>query len=62
MRYVWMMVSDDEYEFPIACAETVEELARITGKKAHIIRNAVSKYEHGRIAHSIYKRVRIEDE
>ena len=56
-----MMVTADEYELPLAVADTAKELARITNKGMSSIVSAVFRYENGQIAHSIYRRVSIEE-
>lgn len=33
MRTIYMQVTNDKYELPIAIADSVAELSRITGKK-----------------------------
>lgn len=40
---LYMQVTRDKYELPIAVAETVGELARMTGKTRGTIANALSR-------------------
>lgn len=40
---VWMEVTKDDLELPVAVAETIEELARITGKSVNNIKSQISK-------------------
>ena len=59
---LYLKVTNDKYELPLAVATSAEELARMTGANANTIRAAVCHYEKGRVKNSVYKRVRIEDE
>lgn len=45
-QYVYMMLSKDEYELPIAIADTVSELAQIVGVKPSQISSTINKAEH----------------
>ena len=58
MRYIWMRVTRDKYELPVAVADTAEELARIVGVNPHTIFK--SRKKSG--SRSIYKKVEIEEE
>lgn len=42
-RSVWLMVTADKYELPVAVADTAEELARIVGVSSRNIYSVVSK-------------------
>lgn len=33
LKHVWMKVTEDKYEFPLAIADTAEELAEMVGVK-----------------------------
>lgn len=39
-KHLYMEITKDKYELPLAVAETIPELARITGKSSSGIRNA----------------------
>lgn len=41
-RAVYMLVTQDKYELPLVVADTVAELARITGQKRSSIASAMS--------------------
>ena len=62
MRTVWMLLTNDKYELPLVIADTVNELARIIGKRPLTIRGMVSRYERGIKKRCIYQRVRIPDD
>lgn len=51
-RYYWMIVTRDKYELPLVVAESVAELAKMTGINPVVIR----KGEHeGRMRGSVTK-------
>ena len=52
---LYMKVSDDEYEFPIAIADSTAELARMLDKKVGTVRSAFKRVRKGEIANSTYK-------
>ena len=60
-RYVWMKVTNDKYELPVAVADTSDELAAMVGiKSGNNIRRMMCKYlQEGR--NSPYKKVLIDD-
>lgn len=39
---LWIAVSRDKYELPLAVADTIEELAKMCGVKVHSIRSYIS--------------------
>lgn len=41
-KYVWLLVTADEYELPLYVAETVSELADFVGLAPSTIRSAIS--------------------
>lgn len=58
---VWIKVSADEYELPVAIADTPSELARLCGTTANTISSTWSHYQKGRIEHPSYVKVRLEE-
>ena len=56
---LYMMVTKDKYELPLAVAGSAGELSRMTGVSAMQIYSQVSKYKHGRVKRS--KFVKVED-
>lgn len=57
---LWMCVTPDEYELPIAIADTCSELAKILSVSESAIRSAESKYRTGTYRYSAkYKIVRV---
>lgn len=59
---VWMEVSKDEYELPVAIADSVRELAAYRGISPSTIRASISAYKHGRMKHLKYHCIEIDDE
>lgn len=55
------MVTDDEYELPLAVADSAAELARITGKRENTIYSAICHAKNGN-RKSIYHKIEIVDE
>ena len=57
-KYIWMCVEADEYELPLAVADTARELAEILGADKHNIETSVSKHSSGRKNGYKYLKVR----
>ena len=53
-----MLVTLDEYQFPLVIADSVYELAERTNKSVESIRSQVSKWERGKVKRSSVVRVR----
>ena len=60
-KYVYMKVTRDEYEFPIAIADSVTELAEILGVAPMTISSAIC-HANQRNGNSAYKKVNISEE
>lgn len=58
-RFVWMKVSDDEYELPVAVADSLAALARLCGVTEASIYSSMSKARHG-IRKTLYRKVQID--
>ena len=58
---VYMEVTKDEYELPVAIADSPEQLAKICGTTSGTMRSFISHEKAGR-KKSKYKRVEIEDD
>jgi hypothetical protein len=59
---VWMKISKDKYELPIAVANTAQELAKICKVNVNCIISTVSKTKKGIYKNPSYIKVEIEDE
>lgn len=58
---LWICISQDEYELPIAVADTQRELAEMVGVKKESIRTEFSKWKHGFRNSCRYRKVEIDD-
>jgi hypothetical protein len=59
---IWLKVTDDEYELPIAVASTARELAQICGTTEGSIVSRISHWHAGRTAKCPYRKVVIEED
>lgn len=59
---VWMKVTRDKFQLPIAVADSIRELSQITGHSEDTIRSSISHQKHGRIKRSSFIRVSMEEE
>ena len=59
---VWMEVTKDRYELPVAVADSIKELARIVGVSRDNIKSSASKRRRGLLKRSRFVSVEIEDE
>lgn len=61
MIHIWMMVTQDEFELPLAIADSSDELAQICGTTANSIRSTVAKARKGIIKNPSYVLVKVEE-
>lgn len=47
-KYIWMAVTPDEYELPLAVADTARELGKIYGITAKTVMTSEFRRENGR--------------
>ena len=59
-KYIWLAVETDQYELPIAVADTAAELGSSFGVKANSIINCVIRGRNGR--ENGYKYIRVIDD
>lgn len=59
-KYLWLAVEADEYELPLAVADTAEELGIIFGIKKNTIINCVLRNRSGR--ENGYKYIKVKNE
>lgn len=59
---IWMAVTNDNKELPVAIADTARELALICGTSQKSIQCSYSRYKTGRNKTSPYRKVVIDDE
>jgi len=58
---LWMEVTLDEYELPVAVAGTARELAKLRNTTAMSIITSISKHRHGVIKRCKYVKVTVND-
>ena len=58
---VWMKVTRDQYELPIAIADSPQELSMLVGSNADNINSCIAKVAAGVTKKSQYVKVEIED-
>lgn len=61
MVYIWMKVTQDEFELPLAIADSSTELAIICGTTANNIRSTVAKGRSGIIKNPSFIVVKVEE-
>lgn len=61
MKYLWMMVSSDKYELPLAVTDTAAQLGRIVGVREATICKMAAMAARGELKRSRYVRVPRED-
>lgn len=59
MQYIWMKITKDKFELPVAVADSCEELADICGVSAYTVRNSWRRYAKGKIKKTKYIMVKI---
>lgn len=62
MPKVWMRITRDKYELPLAIADSAEELAEICNVKRETVASMVSSYEKGKLKTSRYICVNVEED
>lgn len=60
--FVYLAVKADEYELPVAIADSVKELASLIGTTSAIISTSISKGINGKYTGIRYLKVEIDDE
>lgn len=59
---IWIEVTQDEYELPVAVADTARELAEIVGTTTNNIISQCSHRRKGRLKSSRFRMIEIEEE
>ncbi|MBQ1570286.1 MAG: hypothetical protein IIZ78_04095 [Clostridiales bacterium] len=59
-QMIWMMVTTDKYELPMAVADSAGELARKCGCTENNIYSTVCHYEHGKLKTAKFRRVEVD--
>lgn len=58
---LWMMVTEDKYELPLAVADSASELARIAGCKPNNVSSCASKFKHRNQKQSKFYKIEIDE-
>lgn len=61
-QYVYMLISRDEYQLPMAVADSAEALAEMTGASLSTVRSTICKEKQGKLKRPRFVRVEIDDE
>lgn len=59
-KTVWVFVTDDEYELPLAVADTAQQMAELTGYSRATIVSSYSHWRRGDYKTCRFRRVTIE--
>lgn len=59
---VWMEVTRDRYQLPVAVAESLQELAAMVGVKPESITQHISRVKHGRVKRERFCKVEVDKE
>lgn len=59
---IWMEVTRDRYELPVAVADSATELAEIVGVKPQSICQSRMRAEKGKLRHQRFIRVEVDDD
>lgn len=59
---VYIHVTRDKYELPLAIADSPSELARITGANRGTVASTLSLFRSGKYKHPQYQEVEIDDD
>lgn len=62
MRLVYMEVTKDKYELPLAVSDSIRELARMRGVNASTISHAINGIDGKNFVRSKYKAVEIDED
>lgn len=61
-KTIWLRVTADDIELPLAVADSAAELARMCGCSQNNIYSTISQKNLGKIKHGQFKRVEIEED
>lgn len=49
-KYIWMAVTPDEYELPLAIADTAKELAELVGISTETVKSNTCRHNSGNMS------------
>ena len=59
---LYLLVTQDEFELPLAVADSPAELARMTGAKKATIASTLSNFRKGKYKRPQYREVEVDDD
>lgn len=59
---IWMEVTSDKYELPVAVADSAEELAKMSGVKRTSIIEQLCRYRHGLYKQCKYRKIELTED
>ena len=62
MKYLWIKVTNDEYQLPLAVADTSSQLAELCGVNKEVIFRQINRQKNNPKVKPIYVRVDYGDE
>lgn len=62
MKKIWMEVTSDKYELPVAIADSAAELAKMCGVKSSTVKTSVCHYNKHRLKKCKWRCVHIDDD
>lgn len=60
--YLWLMVTTDKYELPLAVADSPRELAKLVGVSCQNIKTSIYLAKCGKIKYSKYIKVEVSND
>lgn len=62
MRVLWLEITTDEYELPLAVADTATELAVMSGHCRTKVQRNMWRWKNGKMPRCRYRKVEIDEE
>lgn len=59
---LYLLITNDQYELPLAVADTPTELSQMTGYKRSYIKSALSKFDKGERPNAPFRRIEVDDD
>lgn len=60
--FLWLMITTDKYELPLAVADSPRELSKLVGVSYQNIKTSIYLAKCGRIKYSKYIKVEVDDD
>ena len=62
VKGIWLKVTLDEYQLPLAVADSAAEMAKMCGTSKNSIVSNWNHYKHGRIKNTSYIYVKVDED